>query len=438
MIRSNAKAVRQPARPVMRWLRGLALSAALLSSGSWAAEMSVADFRQTLGINTHLNYTDGDYNQANKVIEALRYLGIFHIRDGAPFKGSQGQGALVRAAKAGLKFNFVFQGNRPPAATIDDLLTFNAANPGSIASLEAPNEVNNWPLSYGLLKDAPASNAYPATRAFVRDLRRLLRATPLRKTPLLAPSWVSVPTIDAADADAGNAHPYPRNGDQASRQMSIEVGKQKAAIPGKPVFITETGYNDATNIKAEAVDRDTAAKLILNLYAAYAAAGIERTFPYQLLDAYPDPGGKNWEKHWGLFDTSWQPKPAARAIHNLTTILSRGTEVRTTNRNVQTRVDSGSPDLKLLELARPDGATLILLWREADLWDQANRRPLAVAPASVRLSFTHGADLTVYSPVTSVDPVDRSSGASLTLPIGDSMMIVEAKPLDDAGRGRER
>ena len=438
MIRSNANPVLPRSRPVARWLHGLALAAVLSSSGSWAAEMSVADFRQTLGINTHLNYTDGDYNHANKVIEALRYLGIFHIRDGAPFRGSQGQGALARAAKAGLKFNFVFQGNRPPAATIDDLLAFNAANPGSIASLEAPNEVNNWPLSYGLMKDVPRSNSYPATRAFVRDLRRLLRATPLRRTPLLAPSWVSVPTIDAADADAGNAHPYPRNGDQASRQMAIEVGKQKAAIPGKPVFITETGYNDATNIKAEAVDRDTAAKLILNLYAAYAAAGIERTFPYQLLDAYPDPTGKSWEKHWGLFDTSWQPKPAARAIHNLTAILSDGTAMRSASRKIQARVESGPPDLKLLELARPDGATLILLWREADLWDQANRRPLPVEPATVRLDFAHGADLTVYSPVTGAEPVDRSSGASLAVPIGDSMMIVEAKPLDDAGRGKGR
>jgi hypothetical protein len=399
--------------------------ALLAGTGHAASPMSVRDFRETMGVNTHLNYTDGGYNQASKVLAALDYLGIRHVRDGAPFKGAQGQAALARAAQAGIRFDFVIRASRPLPASIADFLAFDSANPGAIATIEAPNEVNNWPLTYGALKDVPASKSYPATRAFVKDMRHLLRGTPLSRVQLLAPSWVGQATIDPDDADAGNAHPYPRNGDQASRQLAVEIAQQKKSLPGKPIFITETGYNDATNIKGEAVDPDTAAKLTLNLYAASALAGVVRTFPYQLLDAYADEGHRAWEKHWGFYSIDWQPKPVARAVHNLTTILTDRSSPAGKAGPAKAEIRRGAADLRRLDLMRSDGATMMLLWREVALWDHVKRQGNAIAPADVEIGFDRPHTFKIYSPATGIEPVGTSKGTMLTLPIKDAMMIVE-------------
>ena len=46
-----------------------------------ASPVRTADFINSLGVNVHVEYTDGKYADATTTIADLAYLGIDHVRD---------------------------------------------------------------------------------------------------------------------------------------------------------------------------------------------------------------------------------------------------------------------------------------------------------------------------------------------------------------------
>ena len=70
------------------------------------------DFLQSLGVNTHLEYTDGTYANYPRVIADLDFIGIHLLRDGTPAPGggvpyANYITALHAAALAGNHFDFI-------------------------------------------------------------------------------------------------------------------------------------------------------------------------------------------------------------------------------------------------------------------------------------------------------------------------------------------
>ena len=63
-----------------------------------------ADLLHSMGVVTHINYTDGGYADINADLTALRYLGIDHVRDESPNPSYDqlGQTHLGDAANAGV------------------------------------------------------------------------------------------------------------------------------------------------------------------------------------------------------------------------------------------------------------------------------------------------------------------------------------------------
>src|SRR5262249_4978874 len=131
------------------------------------------------------------------------------------------------------------------------------------------------------------------------------------------------PRVAAVMSDGStfaNIHPYPQNGSQPYAWLEPRIAQH--AVPGKGMVITEAGYHTGVgNTTWEGVDELTQAKLTLNLLVDATKLGVSRTYLYQLFDS-PDSTGINADKNLGLFDASFQPKAAAVAIHNLTTILA--------------------------------------------------------------------------------------------------------------------
>jgi hypothetical protein len=74
----------------------------------------VSDFLNTIGVNTRLAYTDGDYRSAANVLSALNWLGIDHVRDFGVWNKWVGQSSYGLLADAGIKFDMVLQTNRSP------------------------------------------------------------------------------------------------------------------------------------------------------------------------------------------------------------------------------------------------------------------------------------------------------------------------------------
>src|SRR3954462_4102770 len=72
----------------------------------------VGDFLSSLGVNTHLNYTDGAYANSANVVADLNYLGVHDIRDATPNPNGgipyqQDVKALNAVAAAGGKIDFL-------------------------------------------------------------------------------------------------------------------------------------------------------------------------------------------------------------------------------------------------------------------------------------------------------------------------------------------
>lgn len=101
-----------------------------------------ASFLNSLGVNVHVEYTDGKYANSSQVVSDLAYLGVDHVRDATLNAGNQGQSSYGVLAAAGIKFDLIFLGWNIPSSfsLLDKFLT---AHPGAVDAIEGPNEINN-------------------------------------------------------------------------------------------------------------------------------------------------------------------------------------------------------------------------------------------------------------------------------------------------------
>jgi hypothetical protein len=395
---------------------------------SASSAVRVADLLDTMGVVTHIDYTDGGYANINADLAALRYLGINEVRDAAPNPASDlyGQTHLGDAANAGVKFVFTAQGGVDPSIMVQGLHAFAAAHPGSIIGIEGPNEVNNWPVSYQGLTGTAGAQAYQTA------LFNAVNADPLlRDIPVIG--FTDYPA-HASASDLNNTHPYAKNGDQPHDTILSSQTQQNAVDPGKPFVITETGYHNSLTADTaggwEGVDETTQAKLLLNTFMDAVQLGAKDTFVYELLDAYPDPGGSNQETHFGLFRLDNSPKPAATAIHNLTTMLqdsgtnSSSFDPGTLNYSVSGLAGTGHTYLT----EKSDGSFQIIAWNAPDIWDEANDRAIVVPATNVTVNLGQTfSTVQVFDPLQGTATVQTLHNVSVVnLGLSDHLLIVQA------------
>ena len=401
---------------------------------------AAAAFLDTLGVNTHIAYKDGAYADAGLVARDLRFLGVYQVREGivdhwGPDTASLADYTLL--ARAGMKFDLVVS-HQPQAGPARPFLDTNllmldalrGAMPGSIAAVEGPNEINNWPVtSYKGLAGAAAALAsqhdlYAAVHA-ARGLRGVqvydLTGGPQQDTL-------------AGRADVANQHPYSHNALPPARWIASGFAAAYA-IPGLyPRVITEIGNFTlppgwpAGKAWWEAgtflgVDEATQAKSILTTYFDAFAQGIRRTYVYELLDEKPDPGGAETFMHYGLFHADHAPKPAAAAIHALTAILTaRGpTPVNAAGKDRLDYALAAMPaTANTVLLQRVDGVFVLVLWNEVPFWawDAQTSHPVSTPPVPVTLTLPQGAKIVqVFDPLVAATPVASATDAS-SIPLG--------------------
>ncbi|MBY5355298.1 calcium-binding protein [Rhizobium leguminosarum] len=391
-----------------------------------AQAVRINDIIRSFGIDTHIDYTDGKYSNVGEVVKALDYLGLDTVRDHAPNSASDpnGQTHLGDAAEAGVQFVFSAQREVDPATVTQRLHDFVQAHPGSVVGIEGPNEVNNWPVSYQGLSGQAAAVAYQ------KDLSAAVNADPLLKNiPVLGFTGYTV----ASASDYTTIHTYAKDGDQPYSWLSRESGVQRAADPGKPLAITETGYHTSltadTNGGWEGVSEATQAKLLLNTLMDGAALGSKNTFIYELLDAYSDPQGTNQEKHFGLFHLDYSAKPAATAIHNLTEILADDGAAKASfsTGTLDYSIDGLPSSARSLLTEKSDGSYQITIWNEPDIWNQSTDTAIQAADTAVKVNLGASfGSVKVFDPLTGTTAIKSLSNvSSLTLDVVDHPVIVE-------------
>jgi len=374
-----------------------------------ASAMRCADFLDTLAVNTHISYTDGQYADVDLVLRALRYVRLRHVRDSPPHPeiDATWRGHYDRVARAGLHFNFGVDAQKPPAHMIEVCRNFARRHPNVEFTIEGPNEVNNWPVTFEGRRGDEAAVAYQAA------LYRMVKDTPeLRGRTVISATGMLL----ASDGDWANYHSYPWNGEQPYATFEREQKKQTEAMSGRPVVLTETGYYTLPgDTKAwGGVDEATQAKLILNLYLDALRLGSVRTYVYQLLDAYPDPEGGNSEHHFGLFRLDGSPKPSATAIRNLTGLMQDpAPDARTfAPRDLAHGIEGMPLDGASLLLAHSSGEHRLILWNQARIWDKDGRRAVTPDPVRVRVRLTGGARrVELHDPLRGEAPFRIADGA---------------------------
>ena len=386
-----------------------------------------ADFVNSMGINIHAEYTDGGYANAGAVLSALNYLGIHNLRDGAVSSRNQGQATYGTLANAGYKFDMLVQSGRDPGEAVGSIAGFAAAHPGSISAIEGLNEINNWHASFAGLTGTAAAVAFQSALA-----------TSIHATPGLAGTalYAFTGAFAASDADYANFHAYAQAGAQPLGSLTRNLASMSATAGSKPAVLTEAGYyTAAANGAWCGVDEATQAKLTLNLFLDASKVGIARTYVYQLLDAYTDATGVDPDKHLGLFDLSYHAKPAATAIHDLTTILadSSATAGSFATSALAFTVAGLPTGGASMDMEKASGVHDIVLWAEPDIWDETAHKAIAAATADTTVDFgTNHVSVAVYDPLVSDKAIATYADVtSVHVGVQDHPVIVEVTDIPD-------
>jgi hypothetical protein len=392
-------------------------------------------FVQSLGVNSHLSYPGTPYyDQAQHVISALQYLGIKAVRDQSPAYSSDQIAAAAdnTVAAAGVRFDALVPGSGPVnlAGSLANMTAFARANPGALAAIEGPNEINDAPITYGGTTDI-----YSAGVQVTQDLWTAVQSSSaLKGVPVYALTLSNgIPGVVAGATQLGdlapfvtygNAHVYACCGNNVwQNDMPYWLPVFEQATAGKPTVVTETGY---ATIPSN-VDEISAAKYNLNTLFEDALHGIAKTYLYELVDLNSSMMDAKSDDHLGEFHDDWTPKSGATAIHNLTTIL-QSVESGLPSGQLHYSV-SGLPAAGHTFLLGSGGAFEIALWIDATVYDSKKAQEITAPayPATVNLGRNY-ATVTVYDPMLGDRPIATYNNVSnLTTSITDHPIIVQVQ-----------
>ena len=249
-----------------------------------------------------------------------------------------------------------------------------------------------------------------------------------RAPALVGPSFIESgawevvrPLSDNWDVD--NLHPYP-GGNEPLSNLDEQLALARKMGSGRPVQATETGYHNA--LEAESgqppVSEAAAAAYAPRLALATFAAGIERSFLYELADEKPDPARRQPEQHFGLLRQDLSPKPAYTALRNTLRVV-RASEGQ--GRRRDTRV-LAPRDVRSLLLEREGGGSVLALWCDEPVWDLGRRAAREVKPVRAQVFFQARAqDVTVHRPSRGAQAVQREAETTaVRVPVSGDVVLV--------------
>jgi hypothetical protein len=395
---------------------GLTAAPAPITVGSETPHASDS-FVDSIGVNTHLAYFSSYYANFSQIKSLLQTAGIRHIRDGTPAGNVSLCSEEATLGAAGIHMNMLTDGVEADAAS-------GAACLGStVESLESMNEPD---LNQG-------SNWVSVVQANSAAL-----AAGLPTLPLLAPAVTSMAAEQALgpmpNISFGNVHAYfagrnpgtPGWGDATPYgtygSMAYVLGIAGIVSGSDPIKITESGYSDA--VDQYAVPALTKARYLMRTTLEAFNAGVPRTFLYELVDE-----GPTQFSHYGIVDSSGNPKLAYTGLHNLiATLADPGAAFTMTPLNYNF---AAAPSVHHTLLERRNGTYELIIWNEIPEWDPNANATIATTPAPVDLTFAtppSSITATTFADTGTVTTSTVTSGQIVTLSASNWPTIVEIKP----------
>ncbi|MES2459258.1 MAG: hypothetical protein V4671_01655 [Armatimonadota bacterium] len=411
-------------------------------------------FVDTIGVNTHFNYTNSPYaTRFGEVRERLRESGIRHLRDGlfADPMAAKRMTDLHRAL--GVRFLQIvgprvdsprpWRGKLAPEKIPGELTVLKTLYGTACEAVEGPNEYDNTHVN-------PASPEttdpdWPATlERYTQALWRAMQADPtLRKLPVLAPSLAHASRADqcrdfSAFITFGNLHPYPGGfgpGTPESRLDSYNIARTRRVSGAKRFWASETGYHNGMKHPPhghEPAPEAVTGKYGPRLVAEYFRRGFSRAYFYELLDAGVDPTDR--EANFGLLRHDLSPKPIFNALRDTIALLQDPSGTAFAPGTLSFHL-SGSGDqsrIQHLLLQKRDGTFCLLLWQEVNSWDVASRKTIPVPdrPVTLTLSQPRITRAVTFLPSThGTTPLAYyRQPATIRLTVPDQLLVIELTP----------
>jgi hypothetical protein len=378
-------------------------------------------FVDSIGIATHLRYTDTSYGRYSDVVEPrLRELGIRHIRDGG--NNADMFAKMRRLGTFGIRSTLVMDPR--DGITPDNVVQMIQQAQPAVEAIEGPNEwdVNPSTMSY-------KGKSFPdGLRDYQRDLYLAVKGnSSTANIPVLTPSMAfpehGQKVGSLADySDYGNMHSYA-GGNVPGQDVDWRWIPLTRAVSGnQPIMVTETGYHNAINDKRasqKAVTEQVSAKYIPRTYLEYFNRGVKRTFMYELMDQRK---ANDQENNFGIIRADGTPKPAFYALRNLISLL-KDTPSSQANGALSYYFTGNVQDLRHTLLQKSNGEFYLVLWLNKTSTD---------APVTQRVTLNL---LTPTQQAATFLP-NRSSTATatftaptrITMDVPDAPLVIQIKP----------
>jgi hypothetical protein len=343
-------------------------------------------FVDSIGVATHLTYTNTAYNNRPLIAQRLFESGIRHIRDGWG-TGSSYASTFVRETLGpkGIRVTMVHDPRNNASAAEQKEMVKRELLP-VIAGAESLNEwdtrgpgwateARNWTIAM--------SNAY--------------RSDPVTAgIPLLGPSMADTnnATNHAAMGDLsryvdfGNTHDYPGNQYQMTDQIMDTVQRNMGhMVPGRKIQATETGFSNGTvHQPYPAMPEPQVGVVLPRVFLEHFRRGITRTFSYELIDQFPN---NEFESRFGLLRNDGSPKPSFHAVSGLTRLLGDPGPAFQPG-GLQYSLSGTDAKTRTLLLQKRDGTFWLALWQHEAVWDGAK----VVDPPNRPVTLTLGGQAT--------------------------------------------
>jgi hypothetical protein len=415
-----------------------------VGSASAATPADARGFVDTIGVNTHLYYSDTIYNDFSMVKQRLGELGVRHVRD--QFDPDRRQYFFDRVnnlAAAGIRSTLI--ACRFSNATDWDYFAREAKEKVR-GSLDAVEGVNEPELQQGGQHDDGEwwNDARGCNYWLNRYLKDDTYGPPLN-IPVYGPSATGTSfkklsnLFDPPLADGGNMHPYPgarppSGPDYYPFARNIaEIRDWNFGGRQVPVVATETGYHDAINCSGcghYPISQRGEAIYLPRLFMEYARAGVQRTFTYELVDR-PNPERDDPEKNFGLFESDWSYKPVAHALKNTIGFLDSPSVSSRTPLDY-TLSNTGDPDgsgtggaVKDSLFQKADGSWWLALWQDSKVWDVESRKDISNSAVRVSVTLPRTMNVTAYLPTRGTETYGSGRWSSFSAGVGDDVLLIK-------------
>ena len=416
-------------------------------------------FVESMGVNIHPDYTDSIYYNYSFIRSKLLEVGILHVR-----------AALINTDPS------YWYMPLPPAGYVNELKTLRQHGITSLLVFDAGGWNQTQPLSsyVGAIQSTiksymPAVDALECTNECdsssfryngtpfplglyweCAEFFNIVNWDPVTSPiPVLAPSmadpghYQDLANIEspATYCDIGNGH-YYQSGQYADCDgWDFSKNWQTGYRPysdlltaGRPIYISETGYSNATALSGGVSERASGIYVPLVFCEGF-RQGYARTYLYEFIDGYPDPSGTNWERHFGLLRNNGTPKPAYTALKNTIYLLNEW-GASFSPQPLSVTIGSAPSTVHYMLLQRSTGVYFLAVWNDVSVYNTSTVPGTDVYPAKVPVTFTFSKNyqFSVYAPcqATGATPTSAytlsTTSKSIRLNVPAELLIIKIAP----------